>query len=116
MNPSITVNTLIEFFLVGHFFKSLFPKIFLISTLNLKISRNMSKLCHKVCNGQNLSDKSPNFKHFQSGFFSQIIAFHFRLSKAYSIKQSLKNTLGQYIFESQKQEPIIWFEKYELNL
>ena len=31
------------------------------SIQSLKISQNMCKLCHKVCNGQNLPNESPNF-------------------------------------------------------
>ena len=37
-------------------FKTVFPKIlFLSSILNLKMSRNMYKLCHKLRNGQNIT-------------------------------------------------------------
>ena len=42
--------------------------IFMFSSQNSKMSRNMHKLRHKVRNGQNLRHGSPNFKHFQSGF------------------------------------------------
>ena len=33
----------------------------LFSTLNSRMSRNMCKLCHKVCNNQILPHESPNF-------------------------------------------------------
>ena len=41
-------------------FKTVFPKEFLFSTLNSKMSRNMCKLGHEVLNGQNIPHESPN--------------------------------------------------------
>ena len=79
------------------------------------MSRNMCKLRHKVRNGQNLPKGGPNFRHFQSGFSNKFFAFHFRLSKTYSINPSLKKTLGLYVFESLRQETKISFEKSEFN-
>ena len=44
-----------------------------------------------------------------------MFAFHFRLSKTYSINPPLKSTLGLYIFKSLKQETKMLFLKSELN-
>ena len=44
-----------------HIFKTVFPFFF---TLNSKMSRSMRKMCHKVCNGQNLPHESPNFTNY----------------------------------------------------
>ena len=83
------------------FSKKKFPIFFvLFSTLKSKMSQNMCKLRHKVCNGQNLPHGSPNFKHFQSEFSNKNLAFYLRLSKTYSLNPSMKNTLGLYVFEA----------------
>ena len=42
--------------------------------LNSRISRNMCKLHHKVCNGQNLPHESRNFKNYSYITFRQL--FH----------------------------------------
>ena len=58
-------------------FKTVFPIFFLFSTLNSKMSRNMRKVFHKVCTGQNLPHESPNFTNyfFQSDFMYNLSQF-----------------------------------------
>ena len=50
----------------GHGFKTVFPKQFfvLFSTLNSRISRNMSYLRHKVRNGKKIPPWSPNYTSY----------------------------------------------------
>ena len=58
---------------------------FLFSTLNPKMTKTMCKWCHKVRNGQNLPNKSPNFRNFffQSNFSDKLGHFSTSLTPYY---------------------------------
>ena len=55
-------------------FKTVFSNnFFLFSTLNSKMSKNMRNMRHKVRNGQNLPNESPNFTNY---FFQSIFTYN----------------------------------------
>ena len=63
-----------------------------------------------------------SFEHFKGDFLNQIFAFYFRLSKTYSIKSSIKKTLGIYFLEAYKKRQkfnlknVNWTFKLNLDL
>ena len=71
-------------------FHNSFPYFFILFffILNSKMSRNIRKLCHKVCNSQNLPHESPNFRNYfftsnfmdNLGHFSTILRPHYKNS------------------------------------
>ena len=64
---------------LDHYFQTVFPKqFFLFSTLKLKMSRSMHKMCQKVRNGQNLHNESSNF----TNYFSEVTLCTIKLCNA----------------------------------
>ena len=66
-------------------FQNSFPYFLFFSTLNSKMSRKMRKMRHKVLNGQNLPNESPNFTNnfFQSNFTYNLSHFFTSLRPDY---------------------------------
>ena len=78
--------------------------IFLFSTVNSKMSRNMCKLCHKVRNSHFYPMKVQISSISKVFFLIEIFILILGFQKRTASIRLLKNTLGLYVFKNLKQE------------